>query len=247
MKRIILISLILSVFLLFNNNNFIFGVGSGGGGKYLPSSKLQDLENLKSEQTKTVLPNKYKNITCVNLKNMKERIKCRLSKNETELKKEPFLPEECRILSGIEKIECIKLYQSFYKCFEKRTNLESCVSNIIGLNKNKSCLQQKGKNLTKCQQENRNKLLNYIKFHLYQLSYRIEEVRNINQNKLDEIVNFIYLIEESKKKLNKTNDIDSILAKIEEKWEELIKKLNLPSDFDKKSNLTKLRDKLKSN
>lgn len=242
MKKIFLFIILLLVVVYVKD---IFAIGSGGG-VYTPPTK--DKQNIKPLNTNNL---SFKNVICNNLKNMNERIKCRLTKTEDDLKKEPFMPEECRNLNGSKKIECLKLYKEIYRCFESSSDLNNCALKTVGLKDinpqdwAKECRDKKGKNLNICQENIRNKILNYIKVYLYHLSYKIEEVKQQNLNNLDEIVNFIALIETSKQKLNKANskEVGSIIDNIDNKWNELIKKLKLSANFDKKSNLKELKTK----
>lgn len=253
------IFLVLYIFLLFIYINSVLAIGSGGGGymppKFRPSEQKQLHPIQEQKQPKDVdirkpaTPLNYKNVICNNLKNIKERVGCRLNKTENELKKEPFLPEECRNLSGTKKIECIKLYQAFYKCFESKSNLDSCALNTVGLKGRnpsewvKECKGKKGTAMNVCKKNVMNKFLNYLKFYLYHLSFRIEAIKEQNRDKINDITDFIALVETSKQKLNKANEeeVKSILADIDNKWNNLIKSLNLPAGFNEKSGLEELK------
>ncbi|MCS7183890.1 MAG: hypothetical protein NZ866_00900 [Patescibacteria group bacterium] len=205
------------------------------------------------KKEKKIDEGQYKNKICSNLRDLKERILCRLSKDKRELEEEPFLPEECRTLSGVKKVECLKLYKSFNKCFHQEKNLDSCALKNIGLRGNnvkewvKECQDKKGKGklLDQCKENLRNKLLNYLKFYLYYLSYRLEEIRSTNQDELTEIAEFISFIETTKQKLNnaKNEEIGNIIDEVEQRWQQTILKLNLPQNFNKKSNLVDLKSK----
>lgn len=247
--------LIIFIFLFISSNN-VGGIGSGGGGyiptkSYEPNQKSALPENKKDIKSLTKDSLLYKNVVCNNLKDPNERIKCRLSKAEGDLKKETFLPEECRNLSGSKKIGCIKLYKEFYKCFEKKLDLDNCALKTVGLSGSnpsvwiKECQGKFKTPVTKCMEDVKNKFLNYLKFYLYHLSYKVEKIKELNRDKIDDIVNFIGVIETSKQNLNKASEkeINEIIDRIEIKWNELIKKLNLPKNFDKKSNLEELKTK----
>ncbi len=263
MKNKILLKLIFSLSLL--SINFVLGVGSGGGG-YIPRNEIktelqqkpipsatsqtpQQLQTSKPVQTQTQSPTSTKaKVVCSNLKTLSERVKCRLSKSEEELSKEPFLPEECRGLTGSKKKQCLNLYKAFNQCFEQESNLDSCALKVVGLKGNnpsewvKECQGKKGTQMAQCKQNLRNKFLNYVKSYLYNLSYRLEEVKD--KNNLDKIAEFITLVEKSKQELNKANDktIDVILDKIDKKWNEVVNSVSLPENFDENNYIKQLKE-----
>ncbi|GIW66313.1 MAG: hypothetical protein KatS3mg095_0211 [Candidatus Parcubacteria bacterium] len=244
MRRQIILVLIFGLSLLLTE--FVLGIGTGSGG-YMPPRETQIFQPTPTSQpiqTSTVPRVK---VICAKLKTLSERVKCRLSKTEEELSKEPFLPEECLTLAETKRSQCIKLYKAFNQCFQQESNLDSCALKVIGLKGSnssewvKECQGKKEIQKAQCKQNLRNKVLSYIKFYLYNLSYRLEEVKD--KNNIDKIAEFITLIEKSKQDLNKANDkmVSTILDKIDKKWSEVVNTVNLPENFDKDSNIQQLK------
>jgi hypothetical protein len=70
---------------------------------------------------------------CSDLPTMRERIACRIKlKHENELN---YLPEECRVLTGLERAKCINNYKNTIICFSKESDEEivNCARRAIGL------------------------------------------------------------------------------------------------------------------
>ncbi len=147
-------------------------------------------------------------LKCANLESVRDRVHCRLGLEEAELQKEleiRYLPEECRsILSTKERENCVLLYARSQKCWhlpigEERIN---CLRNILDI-KNINKQKEACKNSATCLSSLRKNVYSLIKFRLYDLEERAEELIEKNITTREQAAVIIIALEEKKLEFNK--------------------------------------------
>lgn len=138
---------------------------------------------------------------------MRERISCRLNLNEAGLQRElelEYLPEECRSFTEIEKRQsCIQLYKGFLPCWKQDSLRQriDCAASVVGLSGTVSEeVSQCGGQLS-CVEKVRGKVYSMIKFRLYDLSERAEELMEHGAD-VEAVTDLVNAMETLKQKLN---------------------------------------------
>jgi hypothetical protein len=161
----------------------------------------------KQQSTKPIIGEE--NLKCSDLPTMRERIACRINlKQENELN---YLPEECRVLTGLERAKCINNYKNTIICFNKESDEErvNCARRAIGLQIatiQQAKLDCKG-NQT-CLNELKEKVFTLIKFRFYNLEYKAQEIMRKYNISESTVVNFISSIENKKQEFNSASSIE---------------------------------------
>jgi hypothetical protein len=201
---------------------------------YICNPNGQCVQVSQSPQEQTPQPTQQSNkpiiseegFRCSDLPTMKERIACRIKlKEENELN---YLPEECRVLTGLERAKCINNYKTTILCFNKESDAErvNCARRAIGLQIatiQQAKLDCKG-NQT-CLNELKEKVFTLIKFRFYNLEYKAQEI--MEKYNIDEsiVVNFISSIENKKQEFNSATSIEEkkqIVQDVMNLWRQFI-------------------------
>jgi predicted DNA-binding protein YlxM (UPF0122 family) len=146
---------------------------------------------------------------CSDLPTMRERIACRIKlKQENELN---YLPEECRVLTGLERAKCINNYKNTIICFNKESDEErvNCARRAIGLQI--ATIQQARedcKGNQTCLNELKEKVFTLIKFRFYNLEYKAQEIMEKYNISESLVVDFISSIETKKQEFNNARSIE---------------------------------------
>jgi predicted DNA-binding protein YlxM (UPF0122 family) len=157
---------------------------------------------------------------------MRERIACRIKlKQENELN---YLPEECRVLTGLERAKCINNYKNTIICFNKESDAErvNCARRAIGLQIatiRQAKLDCKG-NQT-CLNELKEKVFTLIKFRFYNLEYKAQEIMEKYNISESLVIDFISSIETKKQEFNNASSIEDkkqIIKDVSNLWRQFI-------------------------
>ncbi len=170
-------------------------------------------------------PRPETNLKCSELKTARERSKCRVNlPEENELN---YLPEECRELTGISKARCVTTYQTVQQCF----TLENDVARVSCAKKNlvlSRVADEKIKcaNNSTCTEELKVKVFDLVKFRIYNLEYKAQELR---EKGVDEslVLDFITSAEEKKVEFNNAQTLEEkkqVVRDVIQLWTEFIKK-----------------------
>jgi hypothetical protein len=187
-----------------------------------PSQQPQ--QQIQQQTTKPIIGEE--NLKCSDLPTMRERIACRIKlKQENELN---YLPEECRVLTGLERAKCINNYKTTILCFNKESDAErvNCARRAIGLQIatiQQAKLDCKG-NQT-CLNELKEKVFTLIKFRFYNLEYKAQEIMRKYNISESIVVNFISSIESKKQEFNNATSIEEkkrIVQDVMNLWRQFI-------------------------
>lgn len=165
--------------------------------------------------TATVEPDTHQPCTtlqCGNKTDLRERVACRLNLTPLAMSRElaiQYLPEECRALTdSTEQTVCIERYKSYQPCwgFTSTEERVSCAKDILGLQENiaddiAECTSQE------CLTDLQDRVYQLIKFRLYELEERSEELAERGAN-IDDVTNFIVLILNKKGEFNVATTTD---------------------------------------
>jgi predicted DNA-binding protein YlxM (UPF0122 family) len=166
------------------------------------------------------------NLKCSDLPTMRERIACRIKlKQENELN---YLPEECRVLTGLERAKCINNYKTTILCFNKESDAErvNCARRAIGLQI--ATIQQARedcKGNQTCLNELKEKVFTLIKFRFYNLEYKAQEIMEKYNISESLVVDFISSIETKKQEFNNASSIEDkkqIIKDVSNLWRQFI-------------------------
>jgi len=169
-------------------------------------------------------------LKCGNLKTMRDRVHCRLGLEESELQKEleiRYLPEECRSIPSInERENCVLLYARSQKCWhlsigEERMN---CLRDVLDL-KNIKDQKDACKNNSACLSSLRKNVYSLIKFRLYDLEERAEELIEKGIITTEQAADIISALEEKKLEFNKATTKEQrkqVIQDVKLLWREFI-------------------------
>lgn len=175
-------------------------------------------------------------LQCGNKENLRERIRCRLNLAPAGISREleiQYLPEECRVLSNQdEKKECSSLYLSYRPCWSKRIGEErfSCARNVLNLGSSlqseiDSCNREQSTQRESCISILRQKTYSMIKFRMYDLEERVEEMAEAGLVDLETTADFVALIVEKKLEFNSATTTDErkkAILDVRAAWHEII-------------------------
>jgi hypothetical protein len=168
-------------------------------------------------------------LKCSDLPTMKERIACRIKlTTENELN---YLPEECRVLTGLERAKCINNYKNTIICFNKESDEErvNCARRAIGLQV--ATIQQardECKGNQTCLNELKEKVFTLVKFRFYNLEYKAQEIMKKYKINESTVVDFIASIENKKQEFNSADSIEKkkqIVLEVISLWKQFIQKV----------------------
>ncbi len=151
-------------------------------------------------------------LQCGDLKALPDRVLCRLSLAPAGLAREyelQYLPEECRsIAEGGKQTACVARYRAFGPCWEKSLGEErlSCARSVLKLGpvlseEVKTCQGKTGAEQVTCKSEVRQKVYDLIKFRMYDLEERAEELGSRGAD-LQAVAALVATIEEKKQSFN---------------------------------------------
>jgi hypothetical protein len=181
---------------------------------------------LQQTQQPTKPVTSEEDLKCSDLPTMRERIACRIKlTRENELN---YLPEECRVLTGLERAKCINNYKNTIICFNKESDEErvNCARRAIGLQI--ATIQQARsdcKGNQTCLNELKEKVFTLIKFRFYNLEYKAQEIMKKYNISESIVVNFISSIENKKQEFNSADSIEEkkqIVRDVMNLWKQFI-------------------------
>lgn len=164
---------------------------------------------------------------CADFQTMRERIACRISISEEEAKTNLlFLPEECRTLNGSAYGQCIATYSVIQRCrhLSLDKDRDRCFfTQMYDLTNLSSLRSACGDNST-CVDDLRAKVFTYVKFRIYNLEEKSEELWEKGILTKDETVSFIEKMEIKKQKFNNATSVDdkkAVIKEIQKDWQSL--------------------------
>jgi hypothetical protein len=189
-------------------------VGTKSG--YSISTVLVTIEACKTEPTETFFCEEG---------DLKERLRCVMNLPDDDVLNVRYVPEECRVLDEEGKQRCIGLYRVLQSCriesYEGDEAREGCIKPKLNLSDNisgqySSCGDQA------CRDRVRQNVYTMVKFRIYNLIYKAEEMRELGVAE-DEVVDFVAYIEEAKVRFNNAASITGkklVIQEVKAKWEE---------------------------
>lgn len=234
----------------------VFAVGSGSGGT-LPDAEpapaivaptpepITDAEAAQSTATPApgmVLaapPNPDEEaVVCNDVEDLRARITCRLDKDREELEEEygtDYLPEECRPMLGDDQNACIERYKSLWPCWEESVGPKriSCVKEKLDLPEVIVTPADYCKTSTdaECVTNYRKNVYHLITFRFYDAEERVEEWHEEGLLSLEDTVEFIAFIAESKVAFNESEtkaERREIIEKVMTEWDSIVTKVKSP-------------------
>ncbi len=167
------------------------------------------------------------NFQCADLSSMKERIACRINLPEEQAQNNLlFLPEECRVLNGIDRDNCIATYTVIQKCRHLTTDKDrdACFFNQVSDLHNVKSLRVACAGNSSCVDNLRNQVFGYVKFRIYNLEEKAEKLWGRGFLTQNETVDFIDKLESKKQLFNTAVSVDdkkAIVMQMQQDWETL--------------------------
>ncbi|MEK7623213.1 MAG: hypothetical protein AAB408_00895 [Patescibacteria group bacterium] len=161
-------------------------------------------------------------LQCGNKPALRDRVFCRLNLAPAGFAREleiQYLPEECRTLNGGNNVRppngwgvaakaCIEKYQAFKPCWEIEEGPKriACARTALKLgpiisDEVKTCQGKTGAEQVQCKSDVREKVFGLIKFRMYDLEERAEELVEAGAD-LSAATDFISMVEEKKQAFN---------------------------------------------
>lgn len=243
MKKVFTSTVAALILIIFSTTAFAVGSGSGGVPQEdsTPAPKEEPAPKVEPAPTpvpQTVTPKKTAPKPqpvkiCNDIENIKERIGCRLEKTEDELKKEPYLPEECRAEKDEDiREDCIYRYLSLKPCWEKQHGKEriSCVKEKLGLQQQlvkakDFCNQQNEEEKAICIDAYKRAIYHLITFRFYDAEERVEKWYEEGKLDLEVTTDFVAFIATSKILFNNAqskNERLEIIKEVISRWNQTV-------------------------
>lgn len=171
---------------------------------------------------------------CFELEDRKARIECRLGKTAAEVKTElaeNFMPEECGAMNDDHKKElCTERYKSVQPCWAKAHGAKriACVKKALEIDRIAAIDDYCKGGEKACAKNYRWKVYNLITFRFYDAEERAEIWHREGHLSLDETVEFVDLIVDSKIKFYNGETMAEKTVAIEgvqKAWDELVEKV----------------------
>lgn len=177
------------------------------------------------------------NKLCNDIEDMKKRIECRMKKSEAEIEDElakVYMPEECRAITDndIWKNTCVDRYKKLRPCWSKGFGEEriSCVKERLGLPQKLQTIDDYCKDKPdSCQDDYKKKIYNLVTFRFYDAEERVEEWYEEKKISLNDAVDFITFIAQSKIKFYQEaktkGDRLAIIDAVSRQWDSIVAKV----------------------
>jgi len=167
---------------------------------------------------------------CVDMENLKDRIKCRLQKSEEDLEKEysyKYMPEECRVLTDSKQTDCQQRYKDLQPCWDNPAGPDriECVKKVLGIDKLVPISEYCANQDASCMTTYREKVYHLITFRFYDLEERVEDWYRDGKITLDATVDFIAIVVDSKVNFYKTTDKKehvAIIKSLIQEWDKIV-------------------------
>lgn len=143
-----------------------------------------------------------------------------------------YLPEECRSLPRANaRKQCIATYQSYKPCWHLPVGTErtNCAKQALGLEKDTVAAQLErcvtsGKTRAACQEKLREQIYSLIKFRIYDLEERAEELAEEGAN-LTTVAKFVTFIQEQKQTFNAAKSFQErqkVILNVRAEWNRFV-------------------------
>ncbi len=165
------------------------------------------------------------NFQCTQFETMKERIACRINLPEDQAQNNLlFLPEECRVLNGTDRDNCIKTYSVIQQCRHLFTDKDrdSCYFNEVANLSNIPALRTACANNSACLDNLRAEVYGFVKFRIYNLEEKSEKLWGKGYLSQTETVSFIEGLEIKKQAFNNATTVDDKIAVIKQMQQDWI-------------------------
>ena len=179
-------------------------------------------------------------LQCGNLPTLRERVKCRINLTPQGMARElqiQYLPEECRALPKNLQQRCINLYKSYLPCWERPQGEPRalCARIILGMTGDipatrRACADKPPQEREACLQDVRGKVYNIIKFRIYDLEERAEDLAEDGKVPFDAAAEFVVFIQETKQKFNNAKSKQErrqLILDVRARWQKFVRDNNL--------------------
>lgn len=182
-----------------------------------------------------MLPTENSSPECYNLPDMLQRIRCRLQETSDQVAKEQaehYLPEECQALAdgSIERSDCVARYTSIQPCWSQPIGPQriACVQNALNIDALEPVQQYCQNQDSTCTDTYKKKIYHLITFRFYDLEERVEGWYRDGKLSLDDAVNFVAFIVNSKIQFSaattKSQHI-AVIDSVESRWQNILSTL----------------------
>ena len=165
------------------------------------------------------------NLSCSDFSTMRERVNCRITlPGDVALLR--YLPEECRELNGSARGLCIKDYKWQQGCrhLEKDPAREKCYRDQINLTSDIRGEKLACGDNSSCVSNLRERVFGYVKFRIYNIEEKAEELLERGLLTEDKAVDFITFLEAQKIEFNKDDSVQSkksVIRTVQSEWKKI--------------------------
>ncbi len=193
----------------------------------------QGKEQLK-EKAQESIQNQEQQLLCGDKLTRRERVQCRLNLKKEEFEYEyslRFLPEECIPLAENKKQRCIQIYKDVQQCWEFKNDQArvSCVKTQLkfkGVSEEiRECTPLKEEEKRNCIESVKENVFTIIKFKMYNLEEKAEELLSEGKAQEDAVTSFIAEVEGKKIEFNQAQSIygkRQIISAVNKLWKEFL-------------------------
>jgi len=208
---------------------FAIGVGTGRAAENVgKTTEAADKATEAGGETTTITIGSEKIVSCEQA-TRGERMKCRLSLPSEVVRKVTYLPEECR--ENDDKQACLEQYRFFQQCQNEGTDAKrmACMKpklNISGTVHSilQTCEGKNGTQRAECVQQIGEAVIKLVKFRMYNLEYKIEELRGMGLGE-DKAAEMMAKVQEAKIAFDQAETTAAkieVVKRLKADWEEFI-------------------------
>lgn len=203
---------------------------SAKGSDWVEQNKIIEIKLCNEKNSTTQQTIVDTNFLCQNEGTIRERVSCVLKLPDDAVKNVRYLPEECRFSENSAMQSCVEKYRLLQTCrdgIETSAERERCIKPKLGISENiredvEKCKLELGTKKRLCFTNLKENVLTLVKFRMYDLVYKAEELRENGANEAD-VINFIAFLEEAKIRFNDARliaDKKIIVKEVKEEWDE---------------------------
>ncbi|MEK6981871.1 MAG: carboxypeptidase-like regulatory domain-containing protein [Candidatus Micrarchaeota archaeon] len=172
---------------------------------------LETVTNASSNKTTGAIIQKEPEFYCTEGRTIRERVKCYLTLSVDKIENIRYIPEECNVPNETEKNSCIVLYRKLQTCrveeFETDKERETCIRPKIALKNDlkdevKDCKDMQNTSDRKaCVVNLKEKVFTLVKFRMYNLVYKAEEL-SLQGIDSEAVTDFVVYLNQAKIRFN---------------------------------------------
>lgn len=156
---------------------------------------------------------------------LRDRVRCIMNLPDDDVLKVRYIPEECRAGEAGSRNRCIATYRMLQTCrigIEDDGAREACIKPKLNLSANISDDMARCGKDAECLGTVREDVFTLVKFRMYNLVYKAEEMKKLGVPE-DQVIEFVAFLEDAKVRFNRALSIadkKAIVMEVKARWDE---------------------------